>query len=113
MKSTHKVKGLIERKLENHEYRKKFEAGYRAFELEVQILNALESKKWSYSDLARVMHTNKSNISRDLSAGGIHSASVGRIEKMAAALGFKFLAVFVPVSREKEVLPKIHKLLAA
>lgn len=108
-----RVKGLLERKLEDPNYRKRFEQGYAAFELEVQILNALEQKGWTFADLAKVMHTAKSNISRDLSGGGIHSATISRLVKMGKALGFKFLPLFVPEKKEKEVLPKIHKLVTA
>lgn len=113
MKNKKKVKGLLERKLEDAEYRKRFEEGYAAFELEVQILNALERKGWTFSDLARVMHTRKSNISRDLSAGKIRSATVSRVAKMGKALGLRFLPVFIAQNRERALLPKIHRLLAA
>lgn len=112
MKSKIRVKSQIERDLENLEYRKRYEAGYEAFKLEVQILNALEEKGWSFTKLARVMHTSKSNISRDLSGGGIRSATVSRLAKMGEALGLKFLPLFVPEKREKSVVHKIHRLLA-
>ena len=112
MRNRHKVKGLLERKLEDPKHKKQFEEGYAAFELEVQILNALEEKGWTLSDLAREMHTSKSNISRDLSAGGIHSATISRIIKMAEVLGLKFHPLFVPRKKERNILLQIHRLLA-
>jgi len=113
MKTKKKIKGLLERKLENPEYRKRFEAGYAAFQLEVQILNALERKHWTYSDLAKVLHTSKSNISRDLKAGGINAATISRVYRIAEALGLKFYPLFIPQRKEKEVLLKIQSLMTA
>ena len=110
MKKANRVKSLLERKLENPAYRKRFEKGYAAFELEVQILNALEEKGWTFDDLARRIGTNKSNISRDLSAGGIKSARVSRLARMGEALGLRFVPLFIPQSREKEVFNKIHRI---
>lgn len=103
-----KAKGLLERKLENPDYRRRFEAGYAEFQLEVQILNALEKKHWTYSDLARALHTQKSNISRDLGAGKINSATVSRLAKIGEALGLKFLPLFVPEKQEQAVLTKLR-----
>ena len=107
------VKSQMERDLEDPAYRKKFEEGYELFKLEVQILNALEKKGWSYSDLARVMRTKTSNVSRDLAGAKIYSATVSRLAKMADALDSKFLPLFVSKKKERALLPKIQKLLAA
>ena len=107
------VKSQMEKDLEDPVYRKKFDEGYELFKLEVQILNALEKKGWSYSDLAKVMHTKTSNISRDLAGGKIHFATVSRLVKMADALDSKFLPLFVPKKKGGTILPKIQKLLAA
>ena len=109
----HKVKSILDRKMEDPAYRKRFEQRYPLFQLEVQLLNALEEKGWTLSDLARAMHTHKGNISRDLSSGKIHSATISRITKMAEVLGLKFHPLFVPEGKERNLLPKIHKLLAA
>src|SRR3989339_2132070 len=100
MKHSWKVKSQIARDLENPIYRKRFEADYEAFKLEVQLLNALERKHWSYSHLAKVIGTQKSHISRDLKSGGVQSASIARVAKMAEALGMKFLPLLIP--REKQ-----------
>ena len=112
MKSMTKVKGMLDRQLEDPEFRRLFEQAGFEFELEIQILNAMEAKGWSYSDLAKAVGTQKSNISRDLN-GGINSATVARLCKIAEALGLRFVPVFVPKRREKDVVPKIRKLLAA
>lgn len=105
-----KRKGLLERKLENAHDRQRFEAGYAAFTLEVQILQALEKKHWTYEDLAKALHTQKSNISRDLGAGKINSATVSRLAKIGEALGLKFLPLFISEKQEKTILPKLQAL---
>jgi transcriptional regulator with XRE-family HTH domain len=105
-----KIKGLIERKLDDPQYRKRFEEGYDAFQLEVQILNAMEKKDWSYSDLAKAVGTSKSNISRDLKGGGLVTATFSRIRKMAEALEMKLIAVLIPKEQEPFLLPRIEDL---
>ena len=106
-------KGQLNRKLEDPVYRARFDEGYFGFQIEVQILLSMEKKGWSFADLARAVGTQKSNISRDLSNGGINSATVSRLYRIAEALGLQFLPIFVPKRMGKDVLPKIQKLVAA
>ena len=108
-----KPKGLLARKMQDPAYRKRHEESYELFKLEVQFLNALERKHWTYSDLAKVMGTQKSAISRDLKGRGLGSASMDRIAKMAEALGLKFFPFCVAENKAKQALPVIQKLLAA
>lgn len=113
MKHKWNVKSQLARDLENPEYRKRFEADYEAFKLEVQLLLALERKHWSYSDLAKAVGTQKSHISRDLKGGGLGSASISRIAKIAEALGLRFVPLCISESKMKLALPVIKKLVAA
>lgn len=107
-----RVTSLIERKLQNKEYRARFERNYPTFMLEVQILKALEEKGWSYEDLAKALGTSKSNISRDLAAGGIRSATLKRISRIAEALEMELVPILVSQSNEKRILPKLYSLIA-
>ena len=107
-----RVKSLIERKMGNPGYRARFERDYPAFMLEVQILKAMERKGVSYAALAKVLHTSKSNISRDLSAGGIRSASLPRLSRLAEALGMEFVPIMVEQKHEKAVMAKLRELFA-
>ena len=113
MKNKEKAKGLLAKKMEDHSYRKRHEESYELFKLEVQLLNALEKKNWTYADLAKVMHTQKSGISRDLKNGGLKSASMARVAKMAEALGLKFFSFCVAEKKAMQVSPVIKRLLAA
>ena len=108
-----KAKSLIEKKLADPEYRKNFEKEYAAFKLEAQILTALEEKGWTYSDLAKATHTSKSNVSRDLKAGGILAASFSRIGRIADALGMTLVALLIPKESERFILPRIEELVRA
>lgn len=110
MNSTHKVKSLFERELENEQFRRSYEEGFEAFQLEAQILHALEGKRWTYSDLAKATNTSKSNVSRDLAAGGILSASFSRIGRIADALGMKLVGLLIPKDQASYVLPRIEAL---
>lgn len=113
MKSTTKYKSMLEKKFaEDPEFQKNVEDGEPGFELEVQILNAMEARDWTYADLAKAIGTQKSNISRDLN-GGINSATVSRLVKIANALGLRFVPIFVLKSTEKEAVLKLRKLVAA
>ena len=108
-----KAKGLLARKMEDTAYRKRHEESYELFKLEVQLLNALEKKNWTYSDLAKVMGTQKSAVSRDLKGHGLQRASMDRIAKMAEALGLRFVAFCIPEAKAGRALPLIQKLATA
>jgi len=113
MKSTTKYKSMSEKQLaEDPEFRRLHEEGQPGFELEVQLINAMEAKDWTYEDLAKAVGTQKSNISRDLN-GGINSATVSRLVKIADALGLRFVPLFILKNAEKEAVPKLRKLVAA
>jgi len=55
------LKGTLNQKLEDPKYRAEFEHRRRAFNLEVQILLALEDKGWGRKDLERVIAYVKGN----------------------------------------------------
>jgi len=112
MAKKNKEKTLFDKKMLDKKFRQRFEKEYPAFELEVQILNALERKNWTYSKLAEVMGTSKSNISRDLGAKGIWSATISRLARMAEVLDSDFVPLFIPRSKESEVLSRIQKIIS-
>lgn len=105
-----KEKGLLDRELEDPVRRKRFEAHYEGFKLEVQILAAMEKKGWSYADLARALGAHKSNISRDLRAGKINSATITRLTRIGEVLGLRFVPVFVPARSGKGAVEEILRI---
>jgi len=108
-----KVAGYLNRKLQDPVYRDRFEKEYAVFQLEVQILLAMEKRGWTFTDLAKAVGTSKGNISRDLSGGRINSATVTRLTRIADALGLRFLPLFVPKMTDAELELKIRALLVA
>ena len=113
MRNKEKPRGLLARKSEDYSYRKRHEESYELLKLEVQFLNALERKHWTYADLARAMHTQKSAVSRDLKGGGLRSASLARVGKMAEVLGLRLFSFCVAEDKASRVLPLIKKMAAA
>ena len=110
MKTPIKVRGMLEKNLEDPGYRKRFEEGYEAFELEVQILNALEAKSWTFARLAEATQTSKSNISRDLSGGGLLRATLSRIRRIADALGMRLVMLLIPKDQAHFIVPKLEEI---
>lgn len=112
-KAKKRAKSLIDRKLDTPAKKRKFDQGYLLFSIEMQILNAMEARGMTFTDLAKALKTNKSNISRDLSAGGIRNATLPRLMKIAAILDMEYLPLMIPLDKAKKIKPKIHKLVAA
>lgn len=108
-----KPTGYLNRKLQDPAYKKRFEKEYAVFQLEVQILLAMEKRGWTYADLAKAVGTSKSNISRDLAGGRINSATVSRLVRIGEALGLRFVPLFIPEKSAARLQPKIQELLAA
>src|SRR5579864_7091321 len=113
MKNKTKVKSLFDREMENPEFRRKFQEEYELFKLEVQLQRALEQSGLTYEQLAQAINSHKSNISRDLKGGGISSATLGRIRKLADALGMTFIPLLIAKKNLPRVLPQLQKLMAA
>jgi|GEM_PF-2048186 transcriptional regulator with XRE-family HTH domain len=108
MSDKSKAKSLYEKELQKPEFKRKFEEEYDALSIEVQILNAMEKRDWSYTDLAEAVGTSKSNISRDLKGGGLVAASFSRIRRMVEALGMKLIVLVVPKEYAVELTWRFH-----
>ncbi len=109
-----KPQSIFEQEMRNKKFRQSFEAGRRAFELEVQILNALENEDMSLADLARKLGVPRSNISRDLAADGIKRATLPRLIKMADAADADFIPLILPrkPSSRRHVIARFEEVFA-
>lgn len=105
------MKGMLNRKLEDPKVRAEFEHRQRFFKLEVQILNALEDKGWTYQDLAKASGTYPQNVWRDLKNGGLHKASLDRVARYAEALGLHVHHFLLSPQQEVRLLPRIQRAL--
>lgn len=104
------IKGLLHRKMADPAGGQEHENRYEAFRLEAQILLALERKGMSFESLAKATNTQKSNVSRDLSAGGIQSARFSRICAIANALDMKLVPLLLPREKVDYLLPRIEEI---
>ena len=107
------MKGSLNKEMENKAYKSHFDHGYEFFKLEVQILNAMEDKGWSYEDLAKAVGTSRQNIWRDLKNGGLYKASLDRVAHIAEAVGLHMHPLLLTPKQEKKILPSLRRLSAA
>jgi Trp operon repressor len=110
-----KPKSLFDREMEKASFKRLYEKEKEAFGLEVQILKALEEKDLTYDDFAKMIGTQKANISRDLKSGGLSNATLSRISKMADALKMVFIPVLLPKSggNRKAKISQVLRILEA
>jgi transcriptional regulator with XRE-family HTH domain len=96
-----KAKTLFERELEKPGFREKYFRERTEFQLELQILRALEERNYTYEEFAEKIGSTKGNISRDLKSRGLGKASIERIQKMAEALDLEFVPLLLPKDKKK------------
>jgi hypothetical protein len=104
-------KSMLDKKMADPEYKKRFDERFGAFKLEAQLLHAMEMKGWGYNELAAAIGSHKSNLSRDFKQGGLFNAAYSRINKMAAVLGMTLVSVLIPKNQERILLPKIDEVI--
>src|SRR5688572_8789851 len=90
-----KKKSLFDREMEKPGFRDKYLQEQETFQLELQILQALEEQGLTYEEFAARIGTSKGNVSRDLKIRGLGKASIERLKKMADALGMEFVPLML------------------
>ncbi len=103
---------LYEVEMERPEFRKKYLKEYKDFELELQMLKAIERLNLTYEEFAKKIGSSKGNVSRDLKIRGLKRASIERIRKMADALGMDFIPLLLlrDPQRRKAQISELLKL---
>ena len=86
---------LSTRLRENSEMARKIDAHLDELHLEQQFIDAMRTQNISGAELARRTKSKPAAISRDL-AGGLSAAKLGRVRKMAAAVGYDIVTLLVP-----------------
>ena len=105
------MKGELNLRLEDPEFRKEFEHRQRFLRLEIQILLAMEDKDWSFNDVAKATGIHRQNVWRDLKNGGLHKASLDRVARYAEALGLHAYYFLLNPEQEKNILPRLQRAL--
>ncbi|MFC1523011.1 multiprotein-bridging factor 1 family protein [Elusimicrobiota bacterium] len=113
MKKVKKPSNLFEKEMQSPHFRKTFKRQYQQFQLEIQLLKALESAGWTYEQFAGKIGTKRSHVSRDLKGGGLKRASLARIEKMAKALNMDFVPLLIPHGKQSKILPELQRIIRA
>ena len=109
MKNGKTTASLFDKEMQRPSFRKAFREEKKRFGLELQITQLLKDGGWTYESFAKRIGTAKSHVSRDL-RGGLHHATVARIEKMAKALHMLYYPLLIPESKAKRLIPQIVNL---
>lgn len=86
-----------EKALNNNEVKKEYEALAVAYDLRKKLINLRKKAGLTQEDLAEILNTQKSNISRLENVNASSSPKLSTIEEYAKAVGYKVEINFVPV----------------
>ena len=109
MKNGKKTASLFDQEMQRPTFRKAYRNEKKRFTLELQISRFLDEAGWTYAEFAKRTGTAKSHVSRDLK-GGLHSATVARIERIAKALHMRYLPLLIPENKAEKLIPQIMHL---
>lgn len=82
--------------LQNPEIRKEYDALRTTYELRKNLIELRQKAGLTQEQLAQVLHTQKSNISRLENANSTNSPKLSTIEQYAHAVGYDIKIEFVP-----------------
>ena len=110
-KAKTKRRSLFDREMAKSSFRSKYRTEKKAFEVEVQILRAIEQNGITMMDLADISGMQLSNVSRDLSQKKIRRATLPKIAKYADALDRDFVPLLLPRTRteRRKVLSRLQR----
>ena len=86
-----------EKALKNEEVRKEYEAISLAYDLRKKLIALRKEAGLTQSELAEILETQKSNISRLENANSSSSPKLSTIEQYAKAVGYKVEINFIPI----------------
>ncbi len=90
-----------EKALNNSEVKKEYEALAVAYDLRKKLINLRKKAGLTQEELAEILNTQKSNISRLENVNSSSSPKLSTIEEYAQAVGYKVEINFVPVDAPK------------
>lgn len=86
-----------EKALANSEVRQEYEALSLAYDLRKKLITLRKEAGLTQNELAKILHTQKSNISRLENVNSSSSPKLSTIEEYAQAVGYKVEINFVPI----------------
>ncbi len=92
------LKEFKQKALENPDVAKEYHELTPAYTLRKQLIKIRKDAGFTQEQLAKILHTNKSNISRLENVNSKLSPKLSTIEQYAKAVGYKLEISFVPQS---------------
>jgi DNA-binding XRE family transcriptional regulator len=92
------LKDFKKKALQNPEVRSEYERLSPAYDLRKQLIKIRKDAGFTQEELAELLHTKKSNISRLENVNSKISPKISTIEEYARAVGYKLEINFVPHS---------------
>jgi transcriptional regulator with XRE-family HTH domain len=92
------LKDFKKQALQNPEVKKEYDKLTSAYELRKQLIKIRKDAGFTQEELADLLHTKKSNISRLENVNSKISPKLSTIEEYAQAVGYKLEVNFVPQS---------------
>ena len=86
-----------EKALRNSEVKKEYEALALAYDLRKKLINLRKKAGLTQEELAEILNTQKSNISRLENVNSSSSPKLSTIQEYAQAVGYKVEINFVPI----------------
>lgn len=83
--------------LANNDVRKEYEALAVTYELRKKLIELRKKVGLTQEELAKLLHTQKSNISRLENVDSVSSPKLSTIEEYAQAMGYRLEINFVPL----------------
>lgn len=87
-----------EKALANREVKEEYEALTIAYDLRKKLISLKKTAGLTQEELAEILHTQKSNISRLENVNSLSSPRLATIEEYARAVGYKIEINFVPIN---------------
>ena len=93
------LKDFKEKALENSEVKQQYEALAPAYALRKQLIKIRKDAGFTQEELAKILHTKKSNISRLENVNSSISPKLSTIEEYAKAVGYQLKINFIPQTK--------------
>ncbi|MBC8183439.1 helix-turn-helix transcriptional regulator [candidate division KSB1 bacterium] len=104
--STVAFKDFKKKAFSNSEVKSEYDYLIPAYELRKKLIRLRKQAGLTQEEMAKILHTKKSNISRLENVNSNISPKISTIESYARAVGYNLEFNFIPISPKKEIVEK-------
>jgi len=104
--STVAFKDFKKKAFSNYELKSEYDSLIPAYELRKKLIRLRKQAGLTQEEMAKILHTKKSNISRLENVNSKISPTITTIESYAKAVGYNLEFNFIPISPKKETSEK-------